>query len=206
MFKKAFTLSEVLIVIAVIGAVAALTIPNISDSYKDDNTIVKLRKINNELQSAQKQALAKYGEFQRWTFESGIDTKKETYERIAEFLEVAQVGVNFPNTAVSGNSSYNLELKDGTILAFKCSGVPDAICVATDGSSSTVAGKNIFRFDMNNTAGTITPYKGTNDRATGDKLSLSDNIAGTNWAMTNGNLDYLKCADVLNWENKTSCN
>ena len=31
MFKKAFTLAEVLIVIAIIGTVAAITIPNLSE-------------------------------------------------------------------------------------------------------------------------------------------------------------------------------
>ena len=212
MFKKAFTLAEVLIVIAIIGAVASLTIPNISDSYKSDKTVVKLRKFQNELQSAQKQAILKYGTYDLWYSTSTSDNTKisENKQRLLEFLEVTQTGVTFPDTTINGtNGITKVELKDGTILAVECDA--DGKCtlyVATDGYNSSIKGKNIFKFLVyynNGGSGDVVPEGRGSDRASDNKISLTDNINGTNWAVTVGNLDYLKCAASLNWETKTSC-
>ena len=41
----AFTMAEMMMVMAIIGATAALTIPNLVDSYKEEQTIVKLKKM-----------------------------------------------------------------------------------------------------------------------------------------------------------------
>ena len=48
----AFTLAEVLITLAVIGVVAALTIPSLVAKYQETQTVAKLRKINSTLQNA----------------------------------------------------------------------------------------------------------------------------------------------------------
>ena len=47
--KKAFTLSEVLITLGVIGIVAAITIPNLMGKYQKQVTVNKLKKINTVL-------------------------------------------------------------------------------------------------------------------------------------------------------------
>lgn len=52
--KKAFTLAEVLTTLMVIGVVAALTIPNLMNSYKERETVTKLRKAYAELSLAVK--------------------------------------------------------------------------------------------------------------------------------------------------------
>lgn len=49
---KAFTLAEVLITLGVIGVVAALTIPNLVQSYKKHVTEVKLQKLYSDLTNA----------------------------------------------------------------------------------------------------------------------------------------------------------
>ena len=46
MFKKAFTLAETLLVMAIIGIVATATIPNLMDSYQEDRDVAKLTGIN----------------------------------------------------------------------------------------------------------------------------------------------------------------
>jgi len=207
MFKKAFTLAEVLIVIAIIGTVAAITVPNLSDSYKEDNTVVKLQKFQNELQSAQKQAIAKYGDPNFWNSNSAL----ECNQRYLEFLENTQSGVTFPDTTINSTSNITkAELKDGSIIGIVhgsniCNNGNGDVYIATDGKNSSVKGKNIFKFTLNLSQGTVIPAGRGADRAGNNNISLSDNIMGTNWAITNGNLDYLKCAASLNWETKTSC-
>ena len=205
MFKKAFTLAEVLIVIAIIGTVAAITVPNLSDSYKEDNTIVKLQKFQNELQSAQKQAIAKYGDPKFWNCNSATERNL----RYLEFLEGIQSGVTFPDTTINGTSNMTkAELKDGSIIGIVHGSATDNtgdVYIATDGKNSSVKGKNIFKFTTNIKQGTVIPAGRGADRADNNNISLSDNIMGTNWAITNGNLDYLKCAASLNWETKTRC-
>ena len=219
MIKKAFTLAEVLIVIAVIGIVSTLTITNLSDSYKQDNTIVKLKKIRNELESAQKQAYLKYGDdYDSWYSSSmSSDAKKtEDINRILEFLDISQTGVTFPYNSYNGNSYTKVELKDGTILSLIIrNGVnhPE-IYVATDGINGKTLGKNIFGFEMVMTDGGYVYPKGRGlDRKNNNDFKVieedvtgnNDYIYATNWAITNENLDYLKCPNVLNWETKTSC-
>ena len=48
----AFTLAEVLLVLTIIGVVSVLVLPSISDSYKEDESIARLRKIENDLDLA----------------------------------------------------------------------------------------------------------------------------------------------------------
>jgi len=52
MRTKAFTLTEILITIAIIGIVAALTIPGLINNYKEKSIITALRKIYSELTQA----------------------------------------------------------------------------------------------------------------------------------------------------------
>ena len=67
MFKKAFTLAEILIVMAIIGTVAVATIPNLVDSYQEDKDIAKLRGVFHDLEVAYAKAVAEYGPIYMWT-------------------------------------------------------------------------------------------------------------------------------------------
>lgn len=220
MIKKAFTLAEVLIVIAIIGAVASLTLTNLSDSYKQDNTVVKLKKIQNEIKSAQQQALLKYGDdYNSWysSSKSENDKKAENINRLLEFLDLSQTGATFPYANYNSNNNYTkVELKDGTLLAVTDDGAGNGeVIVATDGMNGSTLGKNIFGFSTSwQGSGQVEPFGKGEDRQTKAKmgggstgknnLMISNYINATNWAITNENLDYLKCSG-LNWETKTSC-
>lgn len=67
MFKKAFTLAEILIVMAIIGTVAVATIPNLVDSYQEDKDVAKLRSVYHDLEVAYAKAVAEYGPYNQWT-------------------------------------------------------------------------------------------------------------------------------------------
>jgi len=62
--KKAFTLAEVLMVIAIIGAVAVLAVPNLKTGISEDTNIAKLKATYNQLETAINAVIADYGSVQ----------------------------------------------------------------------------------------------------------------------------------------------
>jgi len=204
----AFTLAEVLIVIAIIGTVAALTLPNLNDKYSEDKTIVKLQKLQNELNSAHRQSVLKYGNYDEWFASNETDANKitEYRDRLVEFLDISRTNTSFP---LSGLSNYtNYELKDGTLIAVSAdaNGVCNVI-VATEGMNGVHSGKNIFGFVLNPNTDSVLPYGKGEDRDANNAFYVTNNnlLYATNWVLTNENMDYLRCAASLNWESKTTC-
>ena len=64
--SRAFTLAEVLITLAVIGVVAALTIPTLMQSYKDRQTVTAVLKAASTLTNAYKLTVVDEGEPTEW--------------------------------------------------------------------------------------------------------------------------------------------
>ena len=80
----AFTLAETLIVMGIIGVVAALTIPNVNKNTGRAETVTKVKKIYAELSEAHDRATAVYGPINTWP--SSCDHK--CYRgRILEFMK-----------------------------------------------------------------------------------------------------------------------
>ena len=68
-FKKGFTLAETLIVIAIIGIVAALTLPNVIDNYKRKVYVSQLQRVYNLISNAAANLLV----------EQDVDDLRDTY-------------------------------------------------------------------------------------------------------------------------------
>ena len=215
MFKKAFSLAEVLIVVSIIGIVATLTLPNLTNNYKDEKTVVQLRKIHNDLNSSYKQVILKYGEYENWN--SGI-TNAEKIKRYMEFLDTDRVGsgVKFPFATYNSSSYTKCELKDGTLLSFKNNTTKDAsdqnsyfdVFVAVNGIDGNTLGTDVFGFTINPYTQRVDPFgRDGKDVGSNGKLSFNSSnfIYATNWAITNGNMDYLNCLSNLNWNNRLTC-
>ena len=64
--KVAFTLAEVLISLGIIGVVAAITIPSLIQSYKEQVTVTKVQKAYSVLNQVFKSISAEYGEPKDW--------------------------------------------------------------------------------------------------------------------------------------------
>ena len=77
MKNKAFTLAEVLIVVAVIGLVATLTIPNLMHNYRKKVYAVKIKNFYNDMRTAIVQSELKYGPMQVWNFGTDDDAIAE---------------------------------------------------------------------------------------------------------------------------------
>lgn len=80
----AFTLAETLIVMGIIGVVAALTIPNLNSSTANKEKVAKVKKIYANLEDAVGRAQAVYGPVQNWIRgKSEAERYKIFYERIS---------------------------------------------------------------------------------------------------------------------------
>ncbi len=66
----AFTLAEVLITLAIIGVVAALTIPSVVQKYKEQATVTAVKKIYSTLSQAYNMALVEHGSPENWNTET----------------------------------------------------------------------------------------------------------------------------------------
>ena len=65
-FKKAFTLAEVLITLTIIGVIAALTIPNLMQNYRKQERISQIKTAYTILGNAAKLAIAEHGSPDGW--------------------------------------------------------------------------------------------------------------------------------------------
>ena len=106
-FKKAaFTLAEVLITLAIIGVVAAMTIPTLIANYKEKQTVTQLAKVFSILSSAYQMVQAEYGPVTSWglsdtkyTDENGEvkynhDAQALFAQRMQKYLRVSKVCTN----------------------------------------------------------------------------------------------------------------
>ena len=95
--ESAFTLAETLIVIGIIGVVAALTLPNLNHATGDKEKVTKVMKIYSSLTDAIDRAQAVYGDYDTWftdiNFQGESDSSKANErfaKRIIEFMKVSK--------------------------------------------------------------------------------------------------------------------
>lgn len=224
-FKKAFTMAEVLMVLAVIGIVAAMTLPKISDNVDEQALVAGTKKAYSDLQIAYDAMVARYGEPDGWL--NGLDSPKKASEllknRLKEFLDVElDCGDSASNCMPeSYNNTYYLKLKSGMGLAIDSDNVVDLSCdssiykyypcaygsILVDVNGPEKApnqdGYDVFSFVLSGNG--VEP----DGLSTGNGVYLYDGSRiGTNtaWVIKAGNLDYNKCFYDLSWERKRSCN
>ena len=218
-----FTLAEVLIVIGIIGVVAALTLPNLNHATGDKERVTKVKKIYSTLNDAYDRAQVVYGDVAGWynyaISQAGEDVDSDTLvnnlfiNRISEFMKASKGEYSDSLTIIlpdkiefviwpsSPNESiyYNNQIYVGDIL------------VDLDGfnKGKNLRGHDQFKFDMTDQG--IYP-EGIAD----NKINyvFNDYAGHSKWILENDNADYLKadesgkCNDsdiVLNWTTNTSC-
>ncbi len=124
----AFTLAETLIVMGIIGVVAALTIPNLNSSTNNQEKVTKVKKIYAELNEAHNRATAVYGPLETWCV-SGNSCRKRYFDRITEFMKIkkscrsggdcmtATIGrLNFSKTATAAHASMSSANWDNSVI------------------------------------------------------------------------------------------
>lgn len=200
-FLKAFTVAELLLVMSIIGVIAAFAIPMLRTNLSDEEAVARVRKINTGLQNAYLGMTELYGEPAGWYTDetSADDAGTKFINNILQFLNYS---------SYSGSTIY---LKDGAELKFSIySGstiranarnytstyYPQSIGYVTvdvDGSKKgyNLGGRDIFNFMICKNG--IVP-SGYDDY--GNLSSVSANGNSTAWVVRIGNLDYLQCNDL----------
>ncbi|MBP7211474.1 type II secretion system protein [bacterium] len=230
-FRKylAFTLAEVLITLGIIGIVAAMTIPTLSQKTQERETVSKLKKVFSTLTNAYNLAVNEDGTPDTWNLDANLSATGATniLNELAPHLNITkncgttEVGC-FPEGTgdAQSNSASKVILSDGTMVSFvvwspTCnqdygSGALANMCAFFETDINgfkkpNAVGKDRFRFYITKEA--IVPY-GT---ATSTEMSFANNCAKshgglscTAWVIYNENMDYLHCTD-LSWSGKTKC-
>jgi len=83
--KSAFTLAEVLITLAIIGVVAAMTIPTLISNYQEKVTITRLNKTYSLLSNAFQLMQAEYGNINTWGLTHTSNVDPETGETVLDW-------------------------------------------------------------------------------------------------------------------------
>ena len=223
-FKKAlaFTLAETLIVMGIIGVVAALTIPNLNSSTAEKEKVAKVKKIYSNLQDAFGRAEVVYGPYDEWFQTDTTATAQATRlgERLTEFMKVSKnCSTNktdcFKNFEwVDGTGVYKFISADGT--SFGLEPIENRLRVYTDidgpQKGTGTIGKDIFIYALSIESGQLQLFP--------DDFSYLTSCSGGGgwgtcaaWVIENGNLDYLKlnkngkCPNgkILDGTTNTSC-
>lgn len=154
--KKAFTLAEVLITLAIIGVVAAMTIPTLISKYQEKQTVTQLTKVYSILSQAWQLMQTEYGTIDTWgmtstnTGQIDPETGKTIYnhsaqsligERLRKYLKVSRVcspdAICIPQAqyALNGQERYGSGWIVGTSDA-----PADSFFYLTDGTLLATAG------------------------------------------------------------------
>lgn len=217
--NKAFTLAETLVVMGIIGVVAALTIPNLSSSTANKENVARVQKAYSTINEAFERVQAEYGNIQRWpNRDFGWNGNNDTdffANRMSEYLKVSKncarnanqgcmaSSVKYLNgtSTTSGysavtdadTSAYKMILADGTGLAIQVVSGSIFMNVDIDGprKGSGTIGKDWFRFvyDASSTKKVI-PANTSNLTS-----SFATGEGLTAWVIETGNMDYLKAVN-----------
>lgn len=84
--KKGFTLSEVLIMLGIIGIVASMTLPNLVGKYQKKQTAIRLKYSLNIINNAFKSAVADYGDMKNWDYIDNFGSVKARKAFVDKYL------------------------------------------------------------------------------------------------------------------------
>ena len=169
--KKAFTLAEVLITLTIIGVIAALTIPNLMQSYKKHQVEVGVKEAYSILSNAMKMSVAENGDTDDWIYIGGSDFAKKY---VMPYLKINSIcnekipcfdnnGWNKADgTRISGNNGgygpsmfYKVKLSNNMHLGVWAPqsragyGSVSIVCFLVDidgGHGKSVLGRDVFAF------------------------------------------------------------
>ena len=194
--SKAFTLAETLIVMGIIGVVAALTLPNLNQSTNNKEKVVKVKKIYQNLNDAFGRATVVYGPYDAWFINDSNATAQCTRfgERMTEFMKLSKNCKMTKGCYESGSgtsSYYQFILADGTSVRSGSSYIEVDIDGLNKGKN--LDGYDIFHFQVDNN--TIIPFP-VSPYTIGASTVLSSccqwGRGCTQWVIDYDNMDYLK--------------
>jgi len=219
--RAAFTLAEILITLAIIGIVAALTIPALVHKYEEKATITKVKKVYSVLSNALQLAYIEQGDYNPEN-DSKVAGAPNFYQYLSNYLKFEKYCGNekgcWPDTMIKflhGDDWVNINtyenytkavLADGTLIQIYYNG---EIRVDTNGfKGPNTLGRDIFLFLTEH--GKVIPRGMPEDSKPFEThCNMASNLdyngdSCTAWIVTHGNMDYLHCND-LSWNGKHKC-
>ena len=217
MFRKnsAFTLAEVLIVIAVIGITATLALPNLTTNLDEKKTVSALRKIYPELSTAYDAVVSQYGKPPEWAdAASNADANAMTkllHDKMIKNLAISK-DINNSHVILKDGAEVEFYLFDRAYMLNKI-GNNDGICADNLGymtvdingaqKGENTSGYDRFEFSICYERGIMPSGESLN---VGPKVfNGGQGVYNTAWVIKAGNMDYLKCIDDLDWNTKRTC-
>jgi type II secretory pathway pseudopilin PulG len=220
----AFTLAETLITLAIIGVVAALTIPTIIRNYQKQQTIVALKKAYSQIYQAINLYEADNTTFDNWDYSL---SSKDFYEQyLKKFLKVikdygnvgtSSMGISYNKMngdsasgyTIQSSVTYKIVLSDGSMIFINPgSGGEDfsefagptkyyLFYVDTNGfKKPNTFGKDVFVFVLQPKY-KLMPYGfGNSQESFGTNFNRAT-ILGTNYQACNERMAGLWCADLI---------
>ncbi len=217
--QAAFTLAETLIVIGIIGVVAALTLPNLNHATGDKETVTRLMKAYSMLNEANDRAVATYGPISTWKSNEKCAERLHDYwmKRIGEFLKISkscdeekEISCDdiFHDEMDRGNIMY--QLSDGMTIGAATSNqdcytdLPywnsktdiciEDIYIDVNGKNKgkNYQGYDTFRFGVSDSAGLMPTYQASTSEESHKLCAKQGGGDCAAWVLEYGNLDYLK--------------
>lgn len=217
---KAFTMAEVLMVLGIIGVVAAITIPNLKDSADEQVYVAKAGKIYSEMETAFSRSSMKYGNVNDWSGIANNTIGTAVGSKMVKYIDGSICGtganrkcwVNDYTSNATVNAAYKITLKDGASVAFfndltvdNFTGNALTILVDLDGSGKGADTLGIDQFYMYVLSSSRLSDGSEAVNATAQPSPTSSDYLG--WVLKYGNEDYMRCASNLKWySDNTSCN
>lgn len=202
-FKNAFTLVEVLLVMAIIGIVGVLAVTNARRDTDTAEKISQLRRSYEIIDAAFAAAVAENGTIDKWGDNGGEAGTKAVWDYISSQLKLTEnckenngcwknAKILNKNNTESNTNIYSTNnfakgiLINGASIAITHSGNGHGtIYVDVNGPEKGMQkfGDDVFGFSFE-PDGTVTSFNDVNFSGRGDGF--------TSWALMYGNLDYLK--------------
>jgi type II secretory pathway pseudopilin PulG len=149
----------VLITIAIVGVVAALTIPNLIETYQKRETCIRLKKVYTLLNQAVRAANDEYGDMSGWDYT--LSSKEFMKKYFAPYLKLSEVSTRVTFTDLGGTShvsTFSSEMPDGTLLV-RVDFITKHIFIDLNGvSGPNRLGRDMFFLTMIPEKNAIWPY------------------------------------------------
>lgn len=228
----AFTMAEVLLVVAIIGITAALALPNLSQGIDEDKYVMMAKATYSELDSGFSRMFANKSLGEIYTDANASTDAQRCKAIVDELSKYVKMGKNCGNSLTQCyNSSKSYKKADGSVIddtwpSGKSSN--SAAFTLLSGAVVIVYGNDeriSVDFDVDGEKGpckcNVDIFRAAIDHVNLDSLTanlqywvdesekagdayLDPDYDALEWVLSKGNMDYLHCND-LNWSTKTQC-